>query len=458
MKKNFNKKKIIATLIGFSLCNNIFYVFNRNNFYLNISNIISLLGLIYIIFHEKNKVFENFKKIDNSFKMFLAACILSIIPACISFSDNLSVLSSYFNGLPSLFLLLIEYYVIVSFGENKNDIINGIKIGFIINLLVSILQYIYFIDGKIFTFFYNLFPTPSFQVCGKYYVLNSMSNITTTLKVYFYRAQGLFIETSYFTTFVAGAGLISIRLIKNKLFKIFSIVSLCYLCLMSESGNFMIFIIVVLLYYFITWLKKNSGKLLLKRKSLVYISIGIFLVSAGTFYAINNSELMKRINNTFLSTNISDAGNNSRKKTIDEGIELVGKYPLGIGYNMTSRIFKMEYPTEIHSYIFSTLIVNELELGFVGNIIYLVFALKFIIKILKYSDNEDDIAIAVSTLGLFICQATNGINYWNIQYILGMYGLANITYNDLKDKLMKNKNVQYIGGIKNENSNHRTRY
>ena len=429
-------KKYLSILMGLSLCNNIFYIIHKSNFYLNISNLVSVICLFYIFIYEKDSITRNFKKIDRTFIFYVLACLLSIIPASISLFKEITLLSAFFNGIPSLIFLIIEYFVIISFSDNKENILDGIKIGFIVNITVSVIQYIYFINDRVFLVLYNLFPTDSFQVCGKYEVLSMASNVTTTLKVYFFRAQGLFIETSYFTTFVVGAFIISLKKIKRRIFKIICIILSCYLCLISESGNFIILIAMVFLYFLIMWLIKNNGKI--QKKQLIIFPVVIVIFISGIIYCMNNDMLMLRISNTFSSTNISDSGNSSRKRTIDEGINLIEKYPLGIGYNMTSTIFNREYPTDKHSYIFSTIVVDELELGVIGNIVYLIFALKFALKIIKYSKKEEDIAIALSILGLFLCQSSNGINYWNIQYIIGLYAIGNIVYNELKEKYNSN--------------------
>lgn len=437
MKKKYALKELLGFLIGLSLCNNIFYVFSRNNFYLNISNVIGIVAFIYLIFIEKEYIGKYLKKIDRTFFWYMLVSVLSIIPAIITLYPNISLLSSYFNGIPLLILLFIEYFDIIGFADKKENILNGIKWGFILNILFSLIQYIYFIRGDIFNLFYKYFPTPSFQVCGEFSRLFYDSSITTTLKVYFFRAQGLFIETSYFSTFIVGSMMIAITRIKNKLIKYILTILTFGLSMLSESGNFIILIALLFIYYFITSFK---GKFVIKRKKMITIPIFMIIFLLAFVFIVSNDFLMKKVENTFLSTNISDSSNSSRLRTLKEGMELIYKYPLGIGYNMTSKIFKMEYPSEIHSYIFSTILVNQLELGFIGNFIYLIFALKFIMKILKYSKEKEDIIIALSVLGIFLCQASNGINYWNIQFILGMYAIANITYNDLKDKVKKNEN------------------
>lgn len=434
---NTNKYiKILAITVGITICNNIFYIFNYNNFFLNISNIVSCIALVIIVIKERKRVLEGLQKIDKTFYFYLLACLFSIIPCFFYFADNNSIIMSYINGLPILFFMFVEYLVIISFSDCKEELLKGIKIGFILNILYSLIQYMFFLnDGSVLTL-YNLFPNDSFQISGNYYKLLSIPNIKTTLTIFQYRIQGYFLETSHFTTFLCGAGLIAFGKMKSKIGRIVLFIITIYLCIISESGNFIIFLAIILLLILRTlYGKRISGSdITIKRKTILIIPvilIGALLVGV---YIVSNDEIGQKIANTFHSTNINDSGNVDRNRTIKEGIELIIKYPLGIGNNMTSTILKMESPNEKHGYIFSTLIINELELGLIGNIIYLCFALKFIIALLKNGRNKDDYIIALSTLGIFLCQISNGISYWNIQYTLAIYAIANIYYNDLRKK------------------------
>ena len=102
---------------------------------------------------------------------------------------------------------------------------------------------------------------------------------------------------------------------------------------------------------------------------------------------------------------------------------------------MSSIIYEMEYGNEYTSAIFSTLLVNELELGLVGNMIYVIFSIKIIISSLRKKDKLS-IALGLSALGLFLCQITNGISYWLMIYIISIFAIINarITYADTYSK------------------------
>lgn len=421
--------KYLPFLIGFSLCNNIFYIFNHNHMYINFSNFISCFALFYLAIFNKTKLKKGLNGINRIFILFILVTVFSIIPAVFYFFNNFHLMSSYFNGIPSLIMLFIEYLIILSYSEEKHEMLNGIKWGFILNLLYSFIQYLFYIKGSVLTLFFQ-FPNDSFQVCGSYSLLNGNSAFNHAFKIYLYRAQGFFLETSHYLTYVTGSALLSISLIKNKKISIVFLLLLLYLGLLSISGNYIMLILTILLYYGIIFLKNKSKKI--KRKTLLIIPILLFSSFVAVMYAMNNEQMQYRINYTLSSLNFGYSDNENRSRSIIEGLQLIEKYPFGIGYNNTSNVLKNEFPSEIQSYIFSTLVLNELELGLLGNIIYLIFVFKFPIFIIRKSNKKEDILVAVSMLGVSLCQLTNGISFWNIQYILGIYAIGNIYYNTLK--------------------------
>lgn len=434
--------KKLPFLLGFLICNNIFYLFKYNHLYINISNFISLIIFVYILFYNKKSVGVVLAKIDKSFYLYILSCLFSIVPAVFYFIDNIDFLMSYFNGIPSLILLFIEYYCILYFSNEKAEILNGIKVGSIVNVLVSFVSYVCFLNGSYFTLF-PLFPNSSFQICGNYAILNSIPAFNDAFKIYLYRAQGMFLETSHYLTFVAGSFVLVASSMKKNINKLFYIILTLYLCLLSFSGNFVIMLITVILYFTILIFKNKSLKV---KKSFVILLPAILIFMFGSIlYVSSNEVLLEKINNTFLSLDFNSSDNENRTRTIVEGIKLIEKYPLGIGYNNTSRILRENFPSERQSYIFSTLILNELELGLIGNIIYIYFIIKFPLYLIKNGRNKEDYAIATSMIGVSICQLTNGISYWNIQYILIIYAIGNVYFNEIKNNKQKTK--KYIESV-----------
>ena len=411
MKNNISKHSKLAFLVGLAFCNNIIYVFKYNSFFLNISNVVSICVFIYFMIYEKDKFLGALKKIDKFFILFIFFSLFSIIPAAIYFSDNDNLISAYFNGLPNLLLLFVEYYIIILLSDEQKYIMNGIMYGFIINIIYSIIQFVLYKFGKICTLYY-IFPNASFQVSGYYEYLSRMSDIQSTLKIYFFRAQGLFLETSYFIVFVTTSILIFYTRINNRLIKGCFLFFTFFLCLISESGNFALVFASFVLYYLLFYVKTHRKKISFKKVAI----LNVFCVTCiALIFIILNPEIFEKIEKTIQSTNIFDISNGPRARTILEGIELIKKYPLGVGYNMASKVFNYEFPEDSQNYIFSTLIVNELELGILGNIIYIIFSVKSFLFLLQKSTEKEDLAIGVSAFMVFICQVSNGINYWNIE-------------------------------------------
>lgn len=426
-------KKILAFLQGLSICNNVIYFFNYNTFYLNVSYIISIVTLLYIIFKEKGKITNCLNRIDKIFYLYIFFCLLSIIPMFFYFKNDLSITSAFFNGLPGLILIFIQYLVIVALCDNRKQIINGIVSGFIINIIFSILQYIFYYSGNIFTL-YRLFPNPSFQVAGNYFVLESMPDIASTLKIYSFRAQGLFLETSYFLIFVIGSILIVLNNIKNNIIKVVILFVTIWLCAISESGNFIILIFILILYLIAKLICSHKDKRKISRKMLLIFPIILLVGMISIPLIANNEKLIANIQNSILSIDTSDSNNIERTTSIKRGAELIMKYPFGIGYNMSSTIYGKEYGSEYVNAIFSTLIVNELEIGLVGNLMYIIFSIKMILNAFKSSKDKTNIALSISALGLLLCQVTNGISYWRMPYIIFIFALINASLTNKKIK------------------------
>ena len=418
-----DKKKILAFLQGFALCNNVIYIFNYNTFYLNVSCLVSLITLVYIIIKEKNNISKYLKQIDKFFYLFLFFCLLSVIPMFFYFKNDLSVTNAFFNGIPSLVLIFIQYFIIIALYDHKKNIFQGILFGFIINIILSLLQYIFFQQKQVFTL-YRLFPNPAFQVPGDYFVLNAMPDIVSSLKIYSFRAQGLFLETSYFLTFVIGSILIIMNIVKNNILKVILLLISLWLCIISESGNLLILLFILITYLVVCFIKRKDIKTI-NRKVMLLIPCIMIIVCLTAIFIVNNPKITNSLDNSLISANMEDSGNHERLLSIERGMDLIIKYPFGIGYNMSSTIYAKEYGNEYVNAIFSTLLVNELEIGLLGNFMYIIFSLKMIVYALRKKDNKINLALGLSALGMFACQISNGISYWLMLYIICIFAMIN---------------------------------
>lgn len=428
-----DKKKILAFFQGFALCNNVIYIFNYNTFYLNISCLVSLITLVYIIIKEKNNISKYLKQIDKLFYLFLLFCLLSVIPMFFYFKNDLSIINAFFNGLPSLVLIFIQYFIIIALYDHKKNIFQGVLFGFIINIIFSLLQYIFFQQKQVFTL-YRLFPNPAFQIPGDYFVLSAMPDIVSSLKIYSFRAQGLFLETSYFLTFVIGSILIVMNIVKNNILKVILLLISLWLCIISESGNLLILLFTLITYLVVCFIKRKGTKII-NRKVMLLIPCVMIIVCLTAIYVVNNPKITNSLDNSLLSANMEDSGNHERFLSIERGMDLIIKYPFGIGYNMSSTIYAKEYGNEYVNAIFSTLLVNELEIGLLGNLMYIIFSLKMIVYALRKKEDKTSLALGLSALGMFVCQITNGISYWLMLYVICAFAMINASmYEEQKDK------------------------
>ena len=156
---------------------------------------------------------------------------------------------------------------------------------------------------------------------------------------------------------------------------------------------------------------------------------------------ITDSDLYNSIIISISSINITDADNSSRFISIKNGLELILKYPFGIGYNMTSTVYRMNYPFYNQSYVFSTLLVNWLELGVLGLFVYFVMFLPTISILIKKEKFYMDLVMGLSLLFIFVAQLSNGISLYKMQFIVLLLALSNIRYKKLKDSVLEENDL-----------------
>lgn len=418
-----DKKKILAFLQGMCMCNNIFYVFNYNTFYLNISSVISIIVFLYVLINEKESFTKYLKNISKWFYLFLFLNIISIIPMTFYFINNSSITNAFFNGIPSLILIFLQYFSIVALYDKKEYIYKGITLGFILNIGYSVLQYFFFERGTMITFA-NWFPNPAFRVMVQFQNRGLYPQFDINQFVYGYGALGFFLEGSYFMIFIIGSILIVNNVIKNNIIKVITLIITIVLCILTKSANLLTLFSMICLYWFILFIKKIKIKKTIKRSVFLFIPIFVLFIIAGIYMIVSNDNMIDSFRVSVDSLNFNNTNNTERATSMIRGLELISKYPLGVGYNMSSAIYSLEYGSQYVNAIFSTLLVNELELGILGNLVYIIFSLSLIIYAIKSKDKLM-VSVGISALGLFICQISNGISYSKMLYIISIYALIN---------------------------------
>lgn len=418
------KDNNLAFLIGLLASSNIFYILKLNTFCLWFDVVISLIIFLKIIL--KKKFSYCLSQTSKFFNFFVLFCFLSLIPCLIYNIDRLDFVMSCVYGLIELIIMYIYYLAIIYLKNEEKYITNGILVGLIFNILYSIIQFACFNSGKIISFAY-LFPNNSFQISGVYDVLYNDS-IQTTLKIYFYRASGFFLETSYFFIYCIGALFIIKRNAKvaksNLIYSTFALI-IIILMFISKTENLVIFLAIYTLYLICDeFIEKKELKI--KKNTLLKVSvlIIIFVLSLGIFKEFRNL-INTSVSNGFeylSNITLNDQSSNVRIKSIKDGLDIFLEHPFGIGYNTSAKTINFIYEDVS---IFSTFVSLLVEIGIVGSVFYWLFPLRSVLLLLK-SKNKENVVLGFAVLSLIILQITNGISISKLHFIMLVYCLADI--------------------------------
>ena len=441
MKNKMYLLNVLAFLMGLFACNNVIYLFKIGDTYINIEYVLAVITACVIFVKDSKKFLGAFKDINKYFKAFIIIMFLSVIPLIIVFKDSLGSITSFFNGMVLFFLCFCIYIDIVALKEKKDLFINGFKIGFILNIILSLIQYITYKNGNYFSL-YNYFPQPAFQINSYYGMKNSLQMSTDTFNIYGYRAQGFFLETSYYMAFLISSAIVLFSITKFSFFKSIIIIIAIFTIIQTSSGNMIILFGTFILYYLLKYAKrgeKNTYKINIKKVFLIYIIFSlslIFVISQRDIindFFVNNNIINKIINN-LETANIANEGNKERFDNMKKAMALTLKYPFGVGYNMSYTILGREYGNELNTIAaFNRLITIQLELGLLGTLAYIIYIYEIGIKLLLKSKSKYSLSVAISVLGIFVCQVGNGIGF-SYPFVMFMFALANIELNCLIKK------------------------
>lgn len=433
MKNKMCLLNVLAFLMGLFACNNVIYLFKIGDTYINIEYVLAVITACVIFVKDSKKFWGAFKDINKYFKAFIIIMFLSVIPLIIVFNDSLGSISSFFNGMVLFFLCFCIYIDIVALQEKKDLFINGFKIGFILNIILSLIQYITYKNGNYFSL-YNYFPQPAFQINSYYGMKSSLQMSSDTFNIYGYRAQGFFLETSYYMAFLISSAIVLFAITKFSLFKSIIIIIAIFTIIQTSSGNMIILLSTFILYYLLKNAKrgeKNTYKINIKKIFLIYIifSIGlIFAISQRdtiSDFLINNNIVNKIIKN-FETANIANEGNKERFDNMKKALNLAWDYPFGVGYNMSYTMMRNEYGNEIRvTSAFNRLITIQLELGFLGTITYLIYIYQVGIKLFLKAKENYSLALGIAVFGVFVCQVGNGIGF-SYPFVMFIFALADI--------------------------------
>ena len=199
------------------------------------------------------------------------------------------------------------------------------------------------------------------------------------------------------------------------------------LIIFSGSGNIIVFIISLLVYFMLTIKTHHNAITLVVRRSTFYIvcvfAIGIlyYLFGMNGWQSVSSA-----VSWSFSGGSISNSID--RYNNIIRSIKLIPEIPLGTGYNMIYSYNQVYHPElgSLGSYSYGTssfILKLILEIGFLGALAYVGFILNCSKKLLRYKYNlENNIGLAVSLLSIFLLQSMNGIAYK--PYFMVAFGLA----------------------------------
>ena len=425
--KKINLEKICAFLLGFTVCNNVIYAVQLGNTLLNIAFIMSIMISIYLIIFKKKNIFSALGKINIFFKIFLIIIVLSFFPMMIFCKDK-SFYPSYISGLMYLIVALTIYINVFFLKDNKHYIYKGIVWGFGINIVLSIIQYVTYLKGNCFSLFI-LFPQDAFQVC------NPALKSSLTMYISSYRAQGIFLETSYYMAFF-GATILIFWTNTKKNIKTLGILIIGMFCIINSSSATMILIFIAIILYYITirkkfpkekYKKKNSQYILLSFLLVILIFLLLLEFNPDFKKVININEIIEKISSSITTVDVSNEDNSERADAMAKGLALIMEYPLGTGYNLMTKTMMLEYEGEMRVYTtFNYIITLAIEIGIIGAIVFICYIISLCIKLIFEGKTREKIAIGISAFITFLAQFACGFNFILIPFVLLIYGLADM--------------------------------
>lgn len=407
-------RRFLYFLLAVCIGNDIFYFIHTGNTYLNISLLISVVLLILDMQCDGRAFIKALKRTHKSIKVYFFFILMSCFVAVINFGG--SGLRSFVMGLIDLFLSFTVFLNVMMMDEKFGEsFYKGLYIGFVANIFMSLIQYLLYKSGNSFSW-YNYFPNSAFQ-----------------RNIYWYRAQGFFLETSHFLSYlscVIPIVLISMKKSqKNILLFLCSILILGYLLLAvglpAGSTVLLLFSLVFSIgAYFWSFEKKVSAS----RKSIlsVLFIIGLLIVVAiVALERIDFAKVSRILSSSLQTASLSDADNAIRSSCMMGCLRAAVKNPLGIGYNTTALYINNFLSLKV-STAFNFTIQMFLELGYLGGVSYLVMIGCLCFRNLKDGikyHNKRKLVVFVAVMMAFLCQFSLGRIYF--PYISMVYALGN---------------------------------
>lgn len=419
-EKRSDRWPLAALLLGLCFAQGVFYVAKVGNLYVDVIYPVAAIVLVLrIVFRPAETERNIFQCFDRGMLPVLLLIILSFVLVMFTTTTHVGLqINSYVNGLVVLAASIAAYLAVISLKDYVDYLLKGLWIGLVVSTVVSIAQYVAFQNGGAFTL-YGLFPQPAFYISVPWGAASSWASNAEYL-VYSYRAQGLYLECSYF---VAAATMIYLvtggRQWANGLLRTLVLVILFVLFAMSGTGNIVLFFGFVVLAHLLRRDTKAEGLLRKRRNALEWLVLIVALFLLATFVVyllmggsgkgafIDIETISKGFSQGVESADITGGDNEQRFLCMSNALAEFLENPWGVGYNMAPPVLAVDFGTNTTFSYFLTLLV---ELGLPGLAAYGYFAIRLVARLLGDHTERRTyrIGLAMGILALIGYQVGNG--------------------------------------------------
>lgn len=405
-----NSDKFIAFLLGLSIFEGVSMFFSVGSTVFTFSEILSPLIFVGLCILKLYKLGSFIKNIPLGFKIFFIMILLSIVSGIAAFASGDAVIR-YLVGLIYLFIVFTMAANVFMLNHAKKWIINGLFVGFLANIVFSLICCLSFNKGTVITLS-NMFDREGFFV-----------------PVHRFRSQGFFLEPSHFIRYVASVFLIliSAQRIKSVFVKFALVIATIAVSLLSTSGSVVIMACGLVLYILIRKKSKIITPATLLTLFIVIIAICVFF----TFNLGEQWNLGELTEGIFSGADIKDEGNVDRYESMVLSLGYLDDMLLGCGWNLVGSLFEQNHSGTVSA--FSDILEMTLELGIFGIIFYIWSVMSLVLKLIRRKNNYS-ISLAVSLLIIFALQI--GTDYAFNTCIMFVFGLAVAEIADGKKEAM----------------------
>lgn len=373
-----NTEKILAWILGFLCCNNIFYAFVVGSTPIMFIYVYAIFVLAVLL--AKNKGFiPNFSPyVPTSLKLLLIFILFSGFSTLFFYR---SYMYQYFVGIIQLFLQVLLIALVMWLNDYKTEIYKGIAVGILVNFALVVYGYIRYRQGVVFSL-NDFFPAIEIKT---QYIGNA------------YRGSGLFKEPGHLMRFVA----VIIFPVFTSLFDKFSFKALVFLIAVlvisafSLSSSLIILLSGCVVYY----LAFNPTDIFKKILILIGLAIGVSLVLLIAKSSPGLSVLVDSFKSGLGDLFSDSSGNEIRTDGISGAFEVIKQtFPIGSGWNTFTKVFEsLGYYSEKVKGSYSEMLSLTVEVGFLS-VLYLWFVLKASVTYLRRNKNAESVSIGVALL------------------------------------------------------------